>query len=92
MDGLALLLLLVDALGNKSLVLGTLLLLLLGAVLLDTRNVALALDTLRSNETLDLGGLGVGLSTLLLRLHLTADNKAAHIIILREVEELADVW
>ena len=35
------------------------------------------LETLRSNKTLDLGGLGVGLSALLLGLDLTADDELA---------------
>ena len=39
--------------------------------------MSLALETLRSDETLDLGGLGVGLGTLLLGLYFTADNELA---------------
>ena len=39
--------------------------------------MALVLETLRSNKTLDLGGLGVGLSALLLGLDLTADDELA---------------
>ena len=35
------------------------------------------LETLRSNKTLDLGGLGVGLRALLLGLHLAADDELA---------------
>lgn len=35
------------------------------------------LEALRSNQTLDLGGLGVGLGTLLLGLNLTADDELA---------------
>lgn len=39
--------------------------------------MALVLETLRSNQTLDLGGLGVGLCALLLRLDFTADDELA---------------
>lgn len=39
--------------------------------------VALVLETLRSDETLDAGSLGVGLSTLLLGLDLTTDDEFA---------------
>jgi hypothetical protein len=39
--------------------------------------VTLVLETLRSNKTLDLGGLGVGLGALLLGLDLTADDELA---------------
>jgi hypothetical protein len=39
--------------------------------------VTLVLETLRSNQTLDLGGLGVGLRTLLLGGNLTTDDELA---------------
>jgi hypothetical protein len=39
--------------------------------------VALVLETLGGDETLDLGGLGVGLRALLLGLNLAADNELA---------------
>ena len=42
--------------------------------------MALVLETLRSNQTLDLGGLGVWLRALLLRGNLTADNELADLI------------
>jgi len=41
--------------------------------------VALVLETLRSDQTLDLGGLGVGLCALLLGLNLTADDELANL-------------
>jgi hypothetical protein len=49
----------------------------LGATALEREPVALVLETLRSNQTLDLGGLGVGLRALLLGGNLTADNELA---------------
>ena len=39
--------------------------------------MALVLQTLRSDQTLDLGSLGVGLLALALGLHLTTDDKLA---------------
>jgi hypothetical protein len=47
------------------------------AAALECDTVALVLETLRSNQALDLGGLGVGLGALLLGLDLTADDKLA---------------
>jgi hypothetical protein len=47
------------------------------AAALECDAVALVLETLRSNQTLDLGSLGVGLGTLLLGLNLTADDELA---------------
>jgi hypothetical protein len=41
--------------------------------------VTLVLETLRSNKTLDLGGLGVRLCALLLGLNLTADDELANL-------------
>ena len=41
--------------------------------------MALVLETLRSNQTLDLGGLGVGLCALLLGGNLTADDELANL-------------
>ena len=49
----------------------------LGLAALECQSAALVLETLRSNETLDLGGLGVGLATLLLGSHLTANDVLA---------------
>jgi len=50
--------------------------------------MSLALETLRSNETLNLGGLGVWLGTLLLGLDFTADNKLANL----ESEKIVSDW
>lgn len=49
----------------------------LRAAALECDTVALVLETLGSNKTLDLGGLGVGLRALLLGLNLAADDKLA---------------
>jgi hypothetical protein len=49
----------------------------LRATALDCEPVALVLETLRSNQTLDLGSLGVGLRALLLGDDLTADDELA---------------
>lgn len=57
------------------------LLLCLGTTTLESVEMSLALETLRSNKTLDLRGLGVGLCTLLLGLDFTADNKLADLVI-----------
>lgn len=52
------------------------------AAALECDTVALVLQTLGSNQTLDLGGLGVGLGTLLLGLDLTADDELANLVTL----------
>jgi hypothetical protein len=49
----------------------------LRAAALDCDPVTLVLETLRSNQTLDLGSLGVGLRALLLGNDLTADDELA---------------
>ena len=86
-----LVLLLGDTLGKDLLVLGLLDSLSLCLADLERLEVTLALETLGSYETLDLGGLGVGLGTLLLGDDLTSNNELAHIVVLAEVEELSDV-
>jgi len=53
--------------------------------------VALVLETLRSNQSLDLGCLGERLLALNLGLNLAADNVLANVIVLGEIEELADL-
>ena len=53
---------LLGVLSDLGLVLGDGLLLGLGTTLLEGSEVTLALETSGGNETLDLGGLGVGLS------------------------------
>ena len=85
------LLLLSETLSDESVVSSALSLLLADELLLQATLVTLALNALGCNETLDLGSLRVGLGTLLLRLHRAADHVLAHVIILREIEELANV-
>lgn len=60
--------------------LGLLLLLCLRFADLDRAHVTLALQSVGSDQSLDLGGLGVGLGTLLLGGDLTSDNKLADIV------------
>ena len=54
---------------------------LLGLAPLEGSAVALVLETLRSDQTLDLGGLGVGLLALTLGLNLATDNVLADLSI-----------
>ncbi|KAI3481067.1 hypothetical protein L1887_56641 [Cichorium endivia] len=84
-------LLLGDALGKELLVLLLLDVLSLSLADLERALVTLALETRGGHETLDLGGLGVRLGTLLLRDDLAANDKLADVVLLGEVEELADV-
>jgi hypothetical protein len=81
-------LLLSKTLGKELGVLSSSILLGLGVAELEGLEVSLALESLGSNKTLDLGSLGVGLITLD---NLTADNKLANIILLGEVEEFSNV-
>jgi hypothetical protein len=46
------------------------------------------LETLRSNQTLDLGGLGVGLGALLLGLNLAADDELADLNLLSSAKQV----
>lgn len=78
-------------LSNKFEVLVLLSALCLGLAHLERAEVTLALQALTSNQTLDLGSLGVWLGTLLLGSDLSADDKVANIVLLGKVEELADV-
>jgi len=86
-------LLLVDALVEDLSVLVGILLDLLGLAALECDAVALVLETLRSDETLDARSLGVWLRALLalLGLDLTTDDKLANIVFLAETEEAADL-
>jgi len=81
----------VDALGKDLSVLVGSILGSLRATALECESVALVLETLRSNKTLDLGGLGVGLCALLLGDDFTANDELADIIFLAETEEAADL-
>jgi len=80
-----------DTLGKDLGVLAGSILGSLGAAALECDAVALVLETLRSNKTLDLGGLGVRLCALLLAGNLTTDDELANIIFLAEAEEAADL-
>jgi hypothetical protein len=91
LDLLALLSSLLDTLGEDSLVLGLSLLGVLSTALLESQAMTLALEDDRGHKALDLGGLGVGLLLGVLGLNLTTDDILANIIILGQVEELADV-
>lgn len=53
--------------------------------------MTLVLEALRGDQTLDPGSLGVRLGTLLLGGNLTANDELANVVLLGEVEELADV-
>jgi len=64
---------------------------LLGLAALERDSVALVLETLRSDETLDTRSLGVWLGTLLLGLDLTTNDELADIVFLAETEEAADL-
>jgi len=80
-----------NALGESLSVLVGSILGLLGATALECDAVALVLQTLGSNQTLDLWCLRVWLLSLALWLNLTTDNKLANIIILGETEESSDL-
>jgi len=81
----------VDTLGEDSSILIGSILGLLRVTALQCDAVTLVLQTLRSNQTLNLWCLGVWLLSLTLWLNLTTDNKLADIVILGETEELADL-
>jgi hypothetical protein len=49
------------------------------AAALECNAVTLMLETLRGDETLDLGGFGIWLCALLLGLNLTTDNELANL-------------
>lgn len=78
-------------LGKEGLVLGSCILGLLGIAALQRNAVALVLEALRGDQTLDLWGLGVWLLALTLWLNLTTNNELTDIVILGETKELADL-
>jgi len=82
---------LVNTLGEGSSVLISSILGLLGIAALQRDAVTLVLETLRSNQTLDLWCLGVWLLALTLWLNLATDNELADIVILGETEESTDL-
>lgn len=81
-------LLLSNSLGQKLSVLGSSVLLGLSVAGLEGLEVSLALQSLGSDETLDLRSLGVGLVALG---DLTSDDKLADIVLLGKTKELSDV-
>jgi len=62
----------------------------LGASSLQCDAVSLVLHALRSNESLDLGGFGIGLCTFFLGGDFTADDELANIILLGQTKESSD--
>lgn len=80
-----------DTLGKDLGVLVGLVLDLLGLAALESETVALVLQALGGDQSLDLGSLGVRLLALALGLDLSSDDVLADIVILGEVEELADL-
>jgi len=80
-----------DTLGESGGILVSSILGSLRVATLECDTVTLVLETLRSNQTLDLGSLGVWLLALALWLNFTTDNELADIIFLGEAEELADL-
>jgi len=81
----------VDTLGEDGGVLVSSILGSLRVATLECDTMTLVLETLRSDQTLDLWCLGVWLLSLTLWLDFTTDNKLADIIFLGETEELADL-
>jgi len=65
--------------------------LLLGSLLLERHDLSLALQTLWRDETLDLGRLELRLGLALLELERLAHHVLAHVVVLAQVEQLADV-
>lgn len=81
----------VNTLGKDGSVLGSSILGLLSISALQRNTMTLVLQTLRSNQSLNLWCLGVWLLTLALWLNFTTDDKLADIVFLGEAEELADL-
>ena len=80
-----------DTLGEDSGVFSGSLLGTLSVAALEGESMTLVLETLRSNQTLDLWCLGVDLLALTLWLNLTADNVFTDIILLGEPKELSNL-
>jgi len=92
LDSSSLGLLLGNALAEKSIVFGLLLLLAFQSAALERAKVAATLQTNGSDQSLDFGRLGIGLSILLLlALDLTSDHIFPNIILLAQVEEFPDL-
>lgn len=89
LDGGVVNLLLLGVLGNSSVVLGNGLLLSLSPPLLEGSEVSLPLETQGGDKTLDLGRLSGSLAILLG--NLSSDDKLGNVILLGQVEELADL-
>jgi len=70
---------------------GTLRALLLSALLLERHDLSLALQALRRDETLNLGRLELRLRLALLELKWLAHDILAHVVLLAQVEELANM-
>lgn len=87
----SLLTLLVHTLGQQLSILVSSILGSLRASSLECDSVSLVLHSLRSDESLDLGGLGVWLGALLLGDDFTADDELANIILLAQTEESSDL-
>jgi len=81
----------VDTLGENCGIFVSSILSSLRVAALECDTMTLVLETLRSNQTLNLWCLGIWLLTLTLWLDFTTDNKLADIIFLGEAEELADL-
>jgi len=80
-----------DSLGKESVVLGSSILGLLSVTALQCDAVALVLETLRSDQALDLWCLCVWLLSLSLWLNLSSNNELTDIVFLGETKELADL-
>lgn len=90
-SSMLLLLALLDAEGNQLGIVGSSLLGIGSLGLLDGQAMALALECDGGDQALDLGGLPLAAATFLLGGNLAADDELADIVLLAQVEELADL-
>jgi hypothetical protein len=88
--GLGGLSLFLSQLSNQLVVFGGFLLVLFVSQLLHDESSSLALDTFRSDQSLNLGGLSA-LGLAFLGGQFTSDNKLANVVLLLQIEELADL-